>query len=168
MTPRTLLRLAGAAAVIGGALRIAATLAPWLPDPVLIQGAYLTVDVFLLLGLVGLYAEGAGRLGWIGLVGFVTALIGICVVRSQASFVPDGYVAGAALTGIGTAILGGRMLAERGRPKLGPALWIAALAIGGIGPMLVGAAGAGAVAGVVFGLAFILAGAALARQEAAP
>ncbi|MEP6968059.1 MAG: hypothetical protein ABI906_08250, partial [Pseudomonadota bacterium] len=68
MNPRTLSRLSGAAAFTGGALRLAASVAPPLGEHGA-QGAYLVIDVFLLLGMVGLYGRNWRALGWAGLAG---------------------------------------------------------------------------------------------------
>lgn len=168
MNPRTLSRLSGVAAFTGGASRLAAPLAPRLGERGA-QGAYLVIDVFLLLGLVGLYGQYWRALGWAGLAGFCAGLIGACLVRSQAALGSGAYLAGAGLFSIGMAIIGLTFLLNRAPSRLGPALWIASLAIGITGPFWPSGLGL-LIAGSLFGLGFMAAGVALIRdqREASP
>src|SRR5947207_627641 len=74
------LRLAGAAAALGGALRIAAAFIPSEPDTPALELLYFIIDVSLLFGLMGLYAAECERLGWLGLVGFIVATVGLASI----------------------------------------------------------------------------------------
>ncbi|MEP6968418.1 MAG: hypothetical protein ABI906_10090 [Pseudomonadota bacterium] len=165
MQAHTLLRLAGAVALLGGVLRIVAVFAPELGGPLRVQGVYLTVDTVLLLGVIGIWGEGARRLGKVGAAEFVLSVAGVCVVRSQAAFGLGAYAAGASLFGVGMAAIGGRMLVDRAAPRLGPALWIATLIVGALGPLLADEEKARLAAGIVFALGFIAAGLSLMRSN---
>ncbi len=88
MTPaRTAIRLAGLACIIGGICIAAFVLVhPWdrllgaanarLPRWVFAHTLHFIAAVFILLGIIGLYARQRGRLGPLGLVGFVLCVIG--------------------------------------------------------------------------------------------
>ena len=149
------IRLSGVAAVAGGLLRaISPALAdrPWAPM------LWLAIDVLLLLGLIGLYARWAGATGRLGLALFVVCVAGVLTVRSQGA-VPGAYAAGAAVWSLGLAALGVRLLFVKRTPRIGPALWIAAVPAGLAGPLGM------TVAGVLFGIGYAAAGAKLARGE---
>ncbi len=163
MSPCTLSRLSGLAAFAGGSLRLAAPLAPRLGEH-FAQGAYLVIDVFLLLGLVGLYGQNWRALGWPGRAGFCAGLIGACLVRSQAALGSWAYPTGAGLWSVGMAIIGLMFLLNRAPSRLAPALWIGALAVGLTGPLWPSGMGL-LIAGSLFGLGFMAAGVALVRDD---
>lgn len=83
MSKATLIRLGGLAAILAGILRSIASFVPADPSHVKDELLYLSIDVFLLLGLIGLYASLYEKVGLSGFVGFVLAVIGIITIRSQ-------------------------------------------------------------------------------------
>jgi len=96
--------------------------------------------------------------GWIGLAGFVTALVGFCTIRTQTLLGAETYPIGGALCLFGMAFIGARMPAEAGYPHVAPFLWMGALVIGVAGsfwPMMPWGV---FVAGVTFALGFVAAG----------
>lgn len=159
MTDRTLLRISGAAAVIGGVLRIAGTFASALGEHEA-QLFYFATDLFLLTGLAGIYLSQRGSLGITGLAGTAIAALGILMIRSSALF--GGYQIGAAVTIIGFAVLGVAMLGAR-TAKIAPLLWIGALALGIAGDVL-DMNLLGLLAGIAFGAGFACAGLTLYRS----
>jgi hypothetical protein len=71
------------------------------------QSLYFIVDVFLLIGVLAAYARDCEVVGRWGATGFLTALVGILLVRSNRA-VPglDLYPAGAVAIALGCALLG--------------------------------------------------------------
>ena len=163
MDARTLYRLGGGAAVFGGAVRIGAAFAPAFLTPPQTQALYLVVDVFLLAGLFAVYGRYAGALGWIGLLGFVAALAGFCLIRTGVLLGQETYAAGGGLCLLGAALIGSRMPAEPGFPRLAPLLWMSAVVIGVAGAFWPPVAWGVAAAGILFALGFAAAGVALIR-----
>jgi hypothetical protein len=160
---RTLYRLGGAAAIVGGVLRIGAAFAPSMLSEGQAQALYLVVDVFLLAGLLAVYARYAVVVGWIGLVGFLAALIGFCLIRTGVLFGMETYAVGGGLCLFGAAFIGSRMPADPGFPRLAPMLWMAAVVIGVAGAFWPMVAWGVALAAILFALGFAAAGVALIR-----
>jgi hypothetical protein len=156
----TLLRAGGLAAIAGGTLRLAEPLLRSSLGGRPLQFAYFAIDTFLLLGLMGWYAWRAGRLGVAGLIGFVLGVVGILVIRSAALFAPGGYAMGATLVLAGLVVMNAPALIRRERPLWPPLLWLAAFVCG---LASLAYAPLAAVAGAVFGMAYIVAGIALLR-----
>lgn len=150
MEHRLAIRAAGAAAVAGGLLRVASPLA----DRLGAQTAYLAIDILLCLGLIGLYARYASAVGRVGLAAFAAAIAGVLIVRSQ-GVVPGGYMTGAAVWSLALAAFSLRLLFVSGAPRIAPALWLAAVPAGLVGPLGFLAAGS------LFGLGYVAAGARL-------
>ena len=166
METKTVLRLAGASAALGGALRVAAAFIPPAASPEL-ELLYFVIDAALLFGLFGIYASEHRRIGWLGLAGFVAAAIG------QASIVgPDSdyagvniYATASAVIGIGLAIMSVAMLLFGRFPRFIPALWIGSLLVGLGSVVLPGRpAAAFLLAGILFALGFLAAGVFLASK----
>lgn len=160
MMTQTVLRLAGASAAVGGALRIAAAWIPPTGTPEL-ELLYFVIDATLLLGLFGVYASEHQRIGWLGLIGFVIAAIG------QASIVgPDGdydginiYATAVAVIGIGLAIMSVAMLLFGRFPRFIPAIWIGSLLVGLGSVVLPGKPiVAFLLAGILYALGYLAAG----------
>jgi len=163
-------RLAGAAAALGGALRLAAAFIPAAPGNLEIELLYFIIDVALLFGLVGLYAADCERLGWLGLAGFVTAATGLASIVG-----PDADIGGiniyaiaSAVIGIGLAIMSVAMLLYGRLPRWIPTLWIASLLAGIAASVLPDKAQlAFLIAGVFFALGFLGAGVVLFSRPSA-
>lgn len=155
------LKLGGAAAILGGALRVVDSFTGNMFTAHTLDVLYFVNDVLLMFGLIAWYAARAARLGAAGLIGFAVAVTGVLVIRSVQVFHPKGYMLGSAMFLLGLVIMNAPMLARR-EPAVW--LWIAATLVAVVaylasGPMAV-------VAGVLFGLGFMAAGAALWRSKA--
>lgn len=168
METKTVLRLAGASAALGGALRIAAAFIPPAASPEL-EVLYLIIDTALLFGLFGVYASEHRRIGWVGLAGFVVAAIG------QASIVgPDSdyagvniYATASAVIGVGLGIMSVPMLLSGRFPRFIPAIWIGSLLVGLGSAVLPGRPMvAFFLAGLLFALGFLAAGIFLVSKPA--
>lgn len=159
--------LAGVAGIVGGLIHLLGPLAYPHMGEVARQSIWIMIDLLLLLAMLGLQATAGRALGRLGLSGFVLALAAVLLVRSAATNVlgPNTYEIAASLWSIGMAVVASALLRER-LPYRAPAmLWIAALAIGGVGLALNGAPAAHQVAGACFGLAFISLGVQLFRSH---
>jgi hypothetical protein len=160
----TALKLGGAAAITGGALRVVDSFTGNMFTAHTLDILYFVNDVLLMFGLVAWYAARAGKLGAAGLIGFAIAVTGVLVIRSVQVFHPKGYMLGSAMFLLGLVIMNLPALMRRDGPLTAPWLWIAAAVVAIVaylasGPMAV-------VAGVLFGLGFMAAGAALWRGRA--
>jgi hypothetical protein len=164
-----LVRLAAFAAIAGGLLRVANGLFTASATPQMQQFAYFCTDVLLLLGLCGIYLTRSERLGVLGLVGFVTALVGILMVRSSALslFGFSAYLAGASVTLFGVVMIAIAMLLKDSVPKLAPILWIISLLIGVAGLFPLAMSWGVTLAGVTFGAGFAAAGISLLSGKSA-
>ncbi len=111
-------------------------------------------------GLIGWYGWRAEKLGIAGLIGFVSGVVGILVIRSAALFGPQGYVIGATLLLAGLVAMNGPALIRRDRPICPPLLWLAAFVLGVASLVYAPLAW---VAGTVFGIGYVFAGIALLR-----
>jgi hypothetical protein len=161
MDDRGLYRLAGAAAVLGGGLRIATAFMTW-DGSAGLEAIAFAIDVLLLFGLMGIYLAHRAALGWAGLAAFVVAETGVASIIGPdvEAFGIDTYLAGVHAISIGLAALGAAMLLKR-IDAVAAICWIASLAVGAAGA-LVGQAAAGfLIGGVLFGLGFVAAGIAL-------
>jgi hypothetical protein len=158
----------GAAAVMGGTLRILAIFTAQAFTPQTLAYFYCLIDIFLLLGLVGWYVSRAGKLGGAGLLGFVAATTGILVIRTAGLFGGYSYTLGSALLVAGLAVMNARTLLRRDGPLLAPVQWLASLTCGiasfALGPHAGPLAGLAAI--VLFGSGFVAAGGELLRIRA--
>ncbi len=161
MDDRSLYRLAGGAAALGGAMRIATAFVPW-DGSAAVEAVALAIDVLLLFGLMGIYAAHRAALGWIGLAAFVVAEAGIASIvgPDTAAFGIETYLAGVHAISMGLLLLGAVMLSQRVE-MLAATCWIASPVVG-LGAAFVGQAAAGfLIGGVLFGLGFVATGLAL-------
>jgi hypothetical protein len=166
MDDRTLLRLSAIAAIAGGLLRAADPLfgAAHLPNTTLEQ-IWFVIDVLLLCGATGIYLANR-ETGLGGFLGFAVFVIGILLVRSTGVtfFGLGGYQAGATVALIGIALFAVTLAARRTQIAAA-SLWLASLGAGLLSRTGLGAAYLVAVSGVLFGLGFAAAGAALLRRS---
>jgi len=146
------LRVAGIAAILGGALRIADSFTAG--PPATLALLYMATDVFLLAAIAGLWLARRGRVDgvWLGL-----AALGLLMVRASA-FGVGSYSAGATVTLIALALFAMNALLTRSTAPWAPVAWIVALALGIAGTAGVAPATMTALAGVAFGLGFVAAG----------
>lgn len=165
MSEQSLFRVLGGAAVLGGALRIAAAFVPWEQNVAWLEALYFVIDVALLFGLMGVYFAERARLGVAGFAAFALAETGIAVIVGPdgAAFGLDVYQLGVLAIAIGLAVLGIVILMARAGSAIAASCWIGSLLVG-VGATLANEPEAGFVAGgVLFGLGFVAAGAALMR-----
>ena len=161
MSRAALVRAGGTAAIIGGILRAAAAFAPRFGSDIAQQLLYLVVDVFLLLGLLGLYALLHQHVGRTGALEFVLALVGLVVVRSS-RVIPglDLYPLGALIFAGGLIALAGSAWSVKMLTAWVPAALVASTLLGFVGTVAANAGALFVLSGVLFGAAF----AALGRE----
>jgi hypothetical protein len=159
MDSTTLTRLGGLAAILAGILRGANSFVPSnAPSSGAIAILYLMTDIFILLGIIGIYEflHQHSRL-W-GLWGFLLAVIGIAIIRT-------GTIAGVYLYPIGalcfTAGLSSFAVGAwitRMLPRWVPIFWILSTIIGFIGYFVPGLKVLFTLSGIIFGIGFAGAG----------
>lgn len=161
-----LYRLAGAAALAGGLLRIASSF-PIIHDAITLEWLYTGIDVLLLMGLIGIYLQRAERLGFLGLASFGVALAALSFIGGPDAdpFGFSTYEQGAAALAI--AMVGLSMAWVRvGEKPIWPALcWFGSVVAVGLLGLIPPLAPYGLpAAGVLFGLGFALGGLGLLRN----
>ena len=158
-----LLRLSGWAAVAGGVLRIADTFTTKaLPQNALTM-LYFATDVLLLTGIAGVWVKQRRDLGLTGNISLAVFVVGILMIRASA-FGLLGYQPGAAVALIGMALYSVDALVKRSTPVWAPLLWLLSLAAGIASVAGYQSYAMFALAGVLFGLGFVAAGATLLRD----
>ena len=146
--------------MVGGALRLVDAYLATTGAVQAQQITYFVTDLMLALGLLGIYLPRRKILGVVGLLGFVAALAGLLVVRAAVlnGFGPNAYLIGATVTLVGVVAMSAALLARTSFPKLAPFLWMASFAVGLVGLLSAKLAWAIALAGILFGVGFIVAG----------
>jgi hypothetical protein len=160
MNPQTLLRLSGFAAIVGGFLRILSA-APLPLEPVAQEALWTVIDVFLSLGLMGIYLARAEQLGILGLTSFAVAMAAFSFIGGPDAdvFGFSTYEQGAAALAIALLGLSIAWLRANARPLAPPLLWFGSVIAAGLLGMTPAAAQyAFPVAGALFGGAFVAAG----------
>ena len=151
------IRALGLAAIVGGALRVVDSFVTQsLPADVL-AALYFATDVFLLLGIAGIYLS--RRLGVAGVIGVLIFVVGILLVRASAfgTLGANGYQLAAAIALSGLVILSAESLSRRAGIA-SAMLWLSAFGFGVIGVLGFVPAIMTIFAGVAFGAGFIVAG----------
>ncbi|HZH16959.1 MAG TPA: hypothetical protein VE057_21560 [Archangium sp.] len=160
MFDATLFRLAAAAALLAGAMRMVVTFTSGMLTANQAELVYLLVDLLAVFALMGIYFRHRQRLGFLGLAAFAVALSGAASIVG-----PDGTLFGASLYGVGSILLltglaglGALMLRVHGASRLAPTLWIAAWLCVLASPTFALLAQVG---GFLYGLGLFIAGTAL-------
>ena len=155
-----LIRTLGIAAMIGGLLRVADSFITQSASAGTLAALYFTTDMFLLLGMAGIYLSRRTTIGIAGTLGAAIFTLGIVLVRVSAFGVlgTNGYKLGAAVALLGLAILSAETLLPRHGGTSSAILWLLSFALG----ILAAAGVAPAIlmlgAGVAFGAGFVAAG----------
>ena len=162
MPTSTLIRLGGFSAILAGLLRAGSSFIPYLTTEqgIFLEVLYLVTDVLILLGLLGVYGYQHQRAGYWGFLGFLLALIGTAIIAG-----PDGrigsmemYLLGVMLISAGVLLLAIGTWRANQLSRWVSILWAVSTLVGIGGFLMGGSAWTFVIAGVAFGLAFILAG----------
>ncbi|UPT64164.1 MAG: hypothetical protein M0D54_06385 [Hyphomonadaceae bacterium JAD_PAG50586_4] len=156
MNASQLFRLSAGAAITGGVLRIISAF-PLITDPVQQQWLWVIVDIFLTLGLIGVYVSRAAKLGFLGLASFVVGMAALSFIGGPDAdpFGFSTYEQGAITLAIALIGLSLAWVRAGERPLAAPICWFASALAAGLpdyGFM---------IAGILFGAGFVLAGLAL-------
>jgi hypothetical protein len=168
MNARSLYRLAGVAAMLGGGLRIASSAQLGL-DRLALEVLWTAIDIFLTLGLIGIYLVRAGKLGFLGLASFTVAMAAFSFIGGPDAdvFGFSTYEQGAATLAIALIGLSIAWLRTGERPLAPPVLWFGSAVAAGLLDMTPALAPyAFPVAGALFGAGFVAAGWDLLAKEA--
>jgi hypothetical protein len=132
------LRLSGAAAALGGALRLVAASIPPQPDSIELELLYFIIDLALLFGLIGIYVSEGEQPGRFGPLGFVVTMTGLAsIVGPDMEVVGNRvYVTASAVIGIGPALMGVAIFLFGRFPRWIPGLWIGSLLAGNAATVL--------------------------------
>lgn len=165
MTHAQLFRLSGVAAIIGGLGRMAASF-PLPLGPTGTQWLYAAIDVFLLMGLIGVYLTRSDRLGFLGLASFGVALAALSFIGGPDAdpFGFSTYEQGAAALAIAMVGLSIAWLRAGERPLAPPLCWFGSVvAVGLLNALHL--PGGLVLAGALFGAGFAAAGADLMLRK---
>lgn len=170
MESRSILRLTGVATIAGAAIDILGPLIyprmvePW---PHLL---YVTIDLLLLFGMLGVRSVTGRSTGALGLAGFVLAVSGVLLVRTSSAkiFGEASYMIAASLWSIGMVVWSLDLLRAKGPFRTAAGLWIAALAIGLVGLAVKDHGVVSHLAKLAFAGGFIAAGVDLLKARGEP
>lgn len=164
-----LLKAAGLAAFLGGALRLYTAIIPDPPFAMSLWTLYLVIDVLLLVGWAGIYAALAKETGIPGAINGLTAAIALLTLIARDLFRLETYEVSAALLLAALFLMSLLMLRSRTFPRVVPWAWMAA-GVAGVSTRFLDehAPLAFQAAGGLFGLGFIVAGVTLMLRSAEP
>ena len=168
MKANDLLRLGGAAAVIGGVLRIASAL-PLSRDPVMLEALYDIIDVMVLFGVIAIYLDRADKLGFLGLTSFAVAVAALSFIGGPDAdpFGFSTYQQGAMTLLIALLGMSFAWLRAGQKPLWAAGFWFLSAIAGGVLSRLPAPLdGYGLpAAGILFGAGFIAAGIPLVNRR---
>jgi hypothetical protein len=124
------------------------------------------IDVLLSFGIIGIYLDRATRLRLLGFASFVIAMAALSFIGGPDAdpFGFSTYEQGATTLAIALVGLSIAWISAGERPIFAPLCWFAIVAAGALGLSPATAPHGFLVAGVLFGLGFVLAGYDLARR----
>src|SRR5579871_4040650 len=123
---KPIIQALGVAAIVGGALRIADSFVTHVLVLDTLALLYVLTDIFLLLGIAGIYLSRRATLGAAGVIGATIFAAGILLVRVSAIGVlgASGYQLAASVALAGLAILSVETVIRRNGRYLSAALWL--------------------------------------------
>jgi hypothetical protein len=156
MSSKNLIRLGGLAAIVAGILRGINSFVP-ISTPIAAL-LYLLTDIFILLGIMGIYGFQYQEARLWGLFGFLLAIIGIATIRTGAIAGINLYPIGALTFTAGLSSLAVGSWIARKLPQWVSVFWILSTIIGFIGYFVPGLNLLFVISGVMFGIGFAGAG----------
>lgn len=153
-----LITIAARCAIIGGVLRMVASFIPYIPESPWLEGYYAVIDICLMFGLIGIFAQTVDLVSVWGKSGWTIAMIGqASIIGPDARmFGIDFYLAGSVILLTGLTIWSLAML--RGGVMRAAAGWWLICGALAVATILSGIAGLVPAAGVALGLGFVVAG----------
>ncbi len=165
MSSKNLAQLCGLAAILAGILRGVNSFI--LSDAPIAAILYLLTDIFILLGIIGIYGFQHQESRLWGFLGFLLAIIGIVTIRTGAIAGINLYPIGALTFTAGLSSLAVGSWIARKLPQWVSVFWILSTVIGFIGYFVPGFSLFFVISGIIFGIGFAGAGAALAAGKIA-
>lgn len=158
VSSQSLYRLGGAAAMVGGSLRVLLSFIPYREETVWLEALYALVDICLLVGLTAIYLKRAERLGGLGLAAFILSGAGLASIVGPDTimFGVNFYEVGALLTIAGVVLLSIQLLRHQILQWVS-SLWIMSFGLS-VATVSVSLPVLFIGAGISFGVAFTLAG----------
>ncbi len=154
----TLIRWGGFAAIIAGILRGINALVPPSTPTAILNWLYLVTDIFIFLGMMGLYGFQVRESGVWGFLGWLLTIAGIGIIRYGAIARVDLYSVGALLFAGGLVVFAvGAWIANK-LPRWIPAVWILSTIVGICGYFVAGLQLLFVISGLMFGIGFAAAG----------
>lgn len=156
-----LFRLAGLAAILAGGARILSAF-PWTSDAVAREALYDGIDALLLFAVMGIYFSRKDELGALGFGSFVVAVAALSFIGGPdadpfgfSTYQQGAYALAIAMVGMSLAWWRGKQ-----RPLWAPACWFLSVIAAGVMRNLPAPLPdyGFTVAGILFGLGFVLAG----------
>jgi hypothetical protein len=148
-------------AFIGGLLHVLCSFTDGMEQLAWVQSSYMTLDLMLMLAVVGLWQAQGQRWGPVGQIGFVLAACGLGVISGQ-----NGQLSGVKIYDVGSPVLALGMvlvsvaqlrvrgLRELPGGTLAPCLVLASV-VSGVASLALAPQFMARMAGVLFGLAFM-------------
>ncbi len=158
MSSTNLIRWGGLAAIIAGIMRGVNSFLPSSLPSVTLELLYLLTDIFIILGMIGLYGFQHQESKLWGFWGFLLAIIGIGVIRTGTISGVKMYAIGASIFVVGLSLFAiGSWIAHK-LPRWIAVVWILSTIIGFVGYFLPVFSLLFVVSGVLFGVGFAGAG----------
>jgi hypothetical protein len=159
MSKASLVSLGGTAAVLAGILRGIASFIPATTPDVALQLLYILTDVFILLGIFALYGVQYKETGKLGFLGFLIAVVGILVIRSDKAITGVSlYPAGSLIFSLGLILLGIRLWQTNVLPSWVVGFWSLSVLMGIIAYLVPSLDLLFVAAGLMFAIGFAAAG----------
>ena len=159
MSKANLIQLGGIAAMLAGILRGLASFIPDTTPDLALQLLYFSTDVFIILGVLALYALQHNESGKLGFCGFLIAIVGILGIRSSRAITGVNlYPAGALIFSLGLNLLGISSWKAKILPSWVIGFWAFSVLVGVIAYFVPGLNLLFVTAGVMFAIGFAGAG----------
>lgn len=154
----TVIQWGGLASIIAGILRGINSLLPTSMPTATLASLYLITDIFILLGMMGLYGFQERASGLWGFLGWLLSIGGIGIIRYGAIAGANLYSAGALLFAAGLILFAvGSWLANQ-LPRWVSVVWILSTIVGICGYFVPGLKQLFVISGLMFGIGFSAAG----------
>ena len=158
MSSSNLLRICAISAILAGILRAITSFIPEATPKILL--IYLAVDLFLFVGIIGLYAFAVTAAKLIPLLGTALMILSLVILigRDLGLASANTYAGAAATFSLGLDLFAINLLRTRKMPSWIPVAWIVSTIVGPVGFFVSQLHFLFAISGLVFGMAFAAAG----------
>lgn len=158
MQIQTLYRLSGFSALIGGLLDMCAHAIPYTENSAPLEAYYAVTDILLMFGIFGLYLAHAQKTALLGFIGFVITATGIGSIIGPDAIMFDTNFYEVGITAVTIGVLIYSISLFRAKILTPTAIAWLLMAVIGIAGSALGFALSFKIAGILFGLGFVLGG----------